>query len=100
MLTSQFSPDGTTLTISPQGRFDFKLHREFRDAYTKVFSSPCRYVINLSGTDYLDSSALGMLLLLRVYAGGDQSDIHIVNCKPDVLTILRIANFHQLFKLA
>lgn len=99
MLSSQLSPDGTTLTISPDGRFDFKMHREFRNAYASAAGAR-HYVINLSRTDYLDSSALGMLLLLREHAGGDRADIRILNCKPDVYTVFQIANFHKLFTLA
>jgi len=99
MLSSQLSPDGTTLTISPDGRFDFKVHGEFRHAYVNAAGAQ-HYVINLSRTDYLDSSALGMLLLLREHAGGDHADIRILNCKPDVYTIFQIANFHKLFTLA
>lgn len=98
MLTSQLSTDGATLTITPGGRFDFKIHRAFRNAYAEAISAR-HYVINLGQTDYLDSSALGMLLLLREHAGGDQSDIRILNCKPDVQQIFKVANFQKLFKL-
>jgi len=41
-----------------------------------------------------------MLLLLREHAGGDQSDIRILNCTPDVQKIFKVANFQKLFKLA
>jgi anti-anti-sigma factor len=99
MLTAHLSPDGTTLTITPGGRFDFTIHREFRQAYAAQ-TGPRYYVINLGQTDYLDSSALGMLLLLREYAGGDQADIRILNCKPEVRAIFEVANFQKLFALA
>lgn len=99
MLTSELSTDGATLTITPGGRFDFRTHREFRNAYVQTAGAR-HYVINLAFTDYLDSSALGMLLLLREHAGGDQSDIRILNCKPDVQNIFKVANFQKLFTLA
>jgi HptB-dependent secretion and biofilm anti anti-sigma factor len=99
MLASHLSPDGTTLTITPDGCFDFRILREFRHAYANTISAR-HYVINLGQTDYLDSSALGMLLLLREYAGGDRSDIRILNCKPEVRTIFEVANFQKLFTLA
>ncbi len=53
----------------------------------------------MSETTYLDSSALGMLLLLRDHAGGDDSAIEIVNCSADVKKILTISNFEQLFDI-
>ena len=43
--------------------------------------------------------ALGMLLLLRDHAGGDGSNIRIINCNPDVKKILAISNFEQLFNI-
>lgn len=62
--------------------------------------SPQRYVVNLQGTTYMDSSALGMLLLLRDHAGGDEADIRLLNCSPDVRKILSVSNFEQLFVIA
>ncbi|AYC32530.1 anti-sigma factor antagonist [Pseudomonas cavernae] len=99
-ITSHPSADGQELTISIQGRFDFGAHQEFRDAYERVNLSPKRYVVDLEGTTYLDSSALGMLLLLRDHAGGDHAQISLVNCNPNVRKILAISNFEQLFKIA
>jgi anti-anti-sigma factor len=55
--------------------------------------------VDLSDTTYLDSSALGMLLLLRDYAGGDSARIVIENCNNDVRRILSISNFEQLFNI-
>jgi len=87
------------LTIKIQGRFDFSAHQEFRDAYEKVSDEPKAYIVDMKETTYLDSSALGMLLLLRDHAGGDNSHIEIVNCNPDVKKILTISNFEQLFTI-
>lgn len=99
-ITSQPSSDGQELTIRIQGRFDFGAHQEFRDAYERINLSPARYVVDLKGTTYLDSSALGMLLLLRDHAGGDHAQISLLNCNPDVRKILAISNFEQLFRIA
>ena len=87
------------LTIKIQGRFDFSAHQEFRDAYEKCNAKPESYTVDMSETTYLDSSALGMLLLLRDHAGGDSSEIEIVNCNSDVKKILTISNFEQLFAI-
>lgn len=50
-------------------------------------------------TDYLDSSALGMLLVLRDRVANDHESIIIQGAKPEVKKILQIANFDKLFKL-
>lgn len=91
--------DGQELVISIEGRFDFSAHQEFRDSYERVAMEPNSYVVDLNRTTYLDSSALGMLLLLRDHAGGDSAEIKIVNCNQDVKKILTISNFEQLFKI-
>ena len=98
-ITALPSSDGQELTIHIQGRFDFSAHQEFRDAYERVSATPKRYVVDLKGATYLDSSALGMLLLLREHVGGDESDIRVVNSSPDVRKILGISNFDKLFDI-
>lgn len=97
-VTSELSPDGQQLTILISGRFDFASHQDFREAY-ECMGSEQRYVVDLRGTNYLDSSALGMLLLLRDHAGGDHSRIRLVNCSQDVIKILTISNFTKLFEV-
>lgn len=98
-ITSNVTDGGDQLTIHIQGRFDFSAHQEFRNAYEAVDKSPAAYCVDMNETTYLDSSALGMLLLLRDHAGGDTSKIEIVNCSPDVKKILTISNFEQLFTI-
>ena len=87
------------LIIKIQGRFDFSVHQDFRNAYEGPSEKPTSFLIDMSGTSYLDSSALGMLLLLRDFAGGDSADISISNASADVRKILTISNFEQLFKI-
>ena len=99
-ISTQLSADGQELTIAIQGRFDFGAHQAFRDAYERVDGTPTRYQVDLQGTTYLDSSALGMLLLLRDHAGGDHAQIRLLNCNGDVRKILAISNFEQLFQIA
>ena len=93
------SHDGQTLIISIEGRFDFSTHQAFRDAYEHGGKDIRGYIVDLSEATYLDSSALGMLLLLRDYAGGDDASIVIENCNNDVRKILTISNFEQLFTI-
>lgn len=88
--------------ISIKGRFNFEMHSQFRSAYQEDASAEKRsrrFVIDLSGTEYIDSSALGMLLLLREEAGTNESDIEIVNARPEIKKILETANFQRLFKI-
>jgi anti-anti-sigma factor len=92
------SEDGRLLTISIKGRFDFAKHQDFREAYERQRLESV--VIDLKEATYLDSSALGMLLLLRDHAGGDDADIRLVNSSMDVRKILAISNFDKLFDIS
>jgi len=87
------------LIIKIQGRFDFSVHQDFKTAYESTDKKSPSYQIDMSGTSYLDSSALGMLLLLRDYAGGDAASISISNASADIRKILTISNFEQLFNI-
>jgi HptB-dependent secretion and biofilm anti anti-sigma factor len=98
-ITCELSGDGEELVIRVSGRFDYGAHQDFRSAYEYLPTPPRRYRIDLGETSYVDSSALGMLLLLRDHAGGDSADVAIVNCSRDVRKILAISNFEQLFAI-
>jgi anti-anti-sigma factor len=92
--------DSGVLTIKINGRFDFGVHNDFREA-TKLVESGVKLIeVDLGGTDYLDSSALGMLLVLRDRMAGDKSAIRIKNARAEVKKILEIANFDKLFTLS
>lgn len=99
-INSTVSDDGKSVKIAVSGKFDFQLYDEFRSAYVDTQGSGIRYTVDLSGTDYLDSSALGMLLLLREHAGGEGAKIDITNSSPDVKKILDVANFGKLFNIS
>ena len=99
-VVTEVSPDGHKLTISVRGRFDFGRHQEFREAYERLNRKPDSIVVDLKDATYLDSSALGMLLLLRDHAGGESAAISLINCSPDVRKILTISNFEQLFRIS
>ncbi len=99
-IKSQLDSNLQKLIIAINGRFDFSAHKDFRDAYEDLEEKPSSYRIDMTEAQYIDSSALGMLLLLRDHAGGDSADVEIVNCNADVKKILTISNFDQLFTIA
>ena len=89
-------------TISIKGRFNFEMHTLFRTTYHEETADKIRsrrFIVDLAGTEYIDSSALGMLLMLREAAGTNEADIEIVNSRPEIRKILETANFQRLFKI-
>ena len=88
-----------TLEIKISGRFDFGIHQDFRKATEQTSSDVNNAVVDMGNVDYLDSSALGMLLVLRDKVGKSKGAVRIINPKPEVRKILEIANFDKLFNV-
>ena len=92
--------DNHEVNIVIKGRFDFSMNSDFR----KILSDPdClggKYIIDMGAVEDLDSSALGMLLLLREKAGGDSANVKISRCRPDIIEMLKMANFQTMFNIA
>lgn len=97
-IRTNLSEDGKELNIVIDGRFDFSLHADFRNAYRDL-PQGTSYRIDLGRTTFMDSSAMGMLLLLREYAGDKQADIHLINCSPEVRKVLAISNLDKMFQM-
>jgi anti-anti-sigma factor len=87
--------------IQLAGRFDFNSHRAFRDAYEPALgvSEVREYEIDFGQVEYLDSSALGMLLMLKEKAQASAKTVALVNCRGTVKQVLEIANFGKLFTM-
>lgn len=97
-ISTKKSDDGNEFTISIDGRFDFGLQKDFRKCYEEIKAK--KIVVDMGNTEYMDSSALGMLLMMREHVGGTSSHIELKNCSQDIKTILSVANFQSLFKIA
>lgn len=93
------SLDAGTLTIKVSGRFDFGVHQEFRKATDQANNEVTSIIVDMISVDYVDSSALGMLLVLRDKVSESKSTVQIKNTKAEVKKILQIANFDKLFTL-
>lgn len=87
------------LTLQLGDRFDFSIHRDFHEACLRSGAAARSYVIDLGEVTSMDSSALGMLLLLREHAGADRAEIRIVNADSELRSTLRVAGFDKLFVL-
>lgn len=96
------SVSGNKAEIKLAGRFDFNEHRIFKSTYD-VFLQQAGVTtldINLAGVEYLDSSALGMLMLLRERAMACGKTVMLSRASSAVAQILDIANFGKLFTIA
>ncbi|MCE5182766.1 MAG: STAS domain-containing protein [Betaproteobacteria bacterium] len=84
------------------GRFDFSTHRDFKNAYGGALQTKGLkdVVVDLTQVEYMDSSALGMLLLLREKANMANIDVSLRSCGGFVQQILEVANFQNLFTIS
>ena len=90
--------DGMTVHINISGRFDYRLSRQFRKAYRQIPDHDgITFHVDLRNTSYIDSSALGMMLLLREYAKCKGGSVIIDSPSEQIDKILKVANFEQLF---
>jgi anti-anti-sigma factor len=88
--------------IALKGRFDFSAFRPFRELYEPVLGNAAVAVIEVDfqKVDYLDSAALGMLLLLREKAEKADKKVLLTNCQGTVLQLFEVANFGRLFEMS
>lgn len=92
---------GSVAKIHMKGRFDFNVHRSFKDAYDPLLhqNGVSSLEIDLGEVEYLDSSALGMLLLVRERAEAQGKPVVLSHPNSTVAQILDIANFRKLFTI-
>lgn len=91
--------NGDVVTITIDGIFDVSVYELFKEACAANLSDTAQFVIDMDKTTYMDSSALGMLLLLREKTQGDKDRVKLINVDENVLSILEVAQFQQLFNI-
>ena len=94
--------NGNRPVLELVGRFEFNTHHEFRTAVDSLWIDPdlVAVTIDFSEVDYLDSSALGMLLMLRDKMGSTKKEVILSGVHGNVKQVLDIANFGKLFRIA
>jgi anti-anti-sigma regulatory factor len=86
----------TDLTISVAGHFDMELFNSFKATY--VDKPAKNHIIDMSATDNLDPSALGLLISMRKTLGKD-TKISIVNCCAAIKEMFLMAKFDKKFNI-
>jgi anti-anti-sigma factor len=99
MSNAQARDSGSVEVLKLSGRFDFQFFQEFRRLCQPVLENNDIYTIeiDMDEVDYIDSSALGMLLQLREKAVDKK--IVLSHCPDTIRQVLEIANFNTLFEL-
>ncbi|MFZ2620678.1 MAG: STAS domain-containing protein [Alphaproteobacteria bacterium] len=81
--------------------FDFESHKDFKTHIHEVMEKkPARITLNFDNVEYLDSSALGMLMLAKHEAETRNCQIAITNLhEGHPKKVLELMKFHQLFTI-
>jgi anti-sigma B factor antagonist len=92
---------GNAVIVSVNGEIDLHNSAELRTALLRSLAPkpPKKFVLNLSGVPYMDSSAVAVLveLLQKVRPGGGQ--VFLAGLQPRVKGLLEIARLDTIFIL-
>jgi anti-anti-sigma factor len=91
---------GNLLEIGISGRFDFSILQDFRNAYTLDITQPIeKIIIDLTRSEHMDSSGMGLLLTLKKELKMDSGCIELQNCRPHIRDALLAARLDHFFKV-
>lgn len=99
-ISPHYRNDGTVLVIDIGEKFDFGKVEDFRNAYDNLPQEVTQIVVDLAKTEYMDSSALGMLLNMQKALTGRSIKYSIENTRPAVARILSISRFDKKFDIS
>ncbi len=93
-------PASPNLQITLNGQFTFNDHGAFREVLRYVENPEfSQFTVDLSSVSFVDSAALGMLLLARDMATKHQKTISLKGASGQVKKTLDIAKFNTLFTM-
>lgn len=88
-----------TKVIRLPAQFTYSYHKEFMEACNSLLTGEnSRLELDFSRVEYLDSSALGMLVLFHKKTQGKNKKIIIKGAKGVAQDVLTIANMQKLFE--
>lgn len=89
------------ISIKLPERFDFSYHKEFYNKTTQVLADTTTkdVEVDFAHVDYLDSSALGMLVMLQKKCAEVSKKVVVVNASGLAAEILKIANMEKIVEI-
>jgi anti-anti-sigma regulatory factor len=99
-IKSNYNATTSQYTITVGESFAFDSYAAFRTAYEALPSSATSVDIDFQHAKTIDSSALGMILLMRDKIEHQISKIELKNPQPAVLEIFRLTNLHTIFEIS
>jgi len=93
------SEQAKSAIIGISGSFAFHLQNGFRKAYEGLSEEVELLTLDLGGVEYMDSSGLGMLLVMKKYLDEVKVNYEITNSRDQTLDLLKMTHFNHFFKI-
>ena len=98
-VTTRYIEGSKEARIKVEGEFNFDLVMDLRDAYLDPDLTPYKITVDLTECTYMDSAALGAMLIMKSHLGKADGDIVIQVVDPYVLKVLEAAHFEIKFTI-
>lgn len=97
-IESSLTDNDMSMVIAVKGRFDFSVANDFRNCYR---NDPVKnqYIIDLKDTNFMDSAAVGMILLLHEFTE-NKSHIRLQNCNTAIKKIVVLSHIDRFVEIA
>ena len=102
-MTVKLSIVGEKMIVAIEGKFEFSAHAEFRKVVDSglAMARVSAVEVDLEKSEYMDSAALGMLLVLRDKASAaSKGTVTLRGSGSSVREVLEVANFGRMFTIA
>jgi anti-anti-sigma factor len=97
-ISSSIQEDGSNKLITVTESFDATCYIDFKAAFEPI-AGAITYVVDMSGIKFMDSSGLGLLIMLREHAARTDSTIVLKQPSPIALKNLEKSFFHEIFDI-
>lgn len=88
-------------TLQLEGNFTYNQRRAFQEAVKKAWQQNAQHImIDLSQVAFVDSAALGLLMVTHRQLSADKRKLSLVHPQPTVKQIIELANLHQIIPIA
>ncbi|KUJ72178.1 STAS domain-containing protein [Thiomicrospira sp. WB1] len=90
---------GGEVRLQVKGHFDIGCYDHFNQVISDYLDTAVAIIIDFSQADHLDSSALGMLLLLREKVSDRSVSVALENVNTTLYRVFKVSKFDQLFAI-
>ncbi|RAU20586.1 hypothetical protein CU669_17760 [Paramagnetospirillum kuznetsovii] len=95
-----FNSEGNGLVVLVEGRMTHADYKGFRDILARINQDkPATVKFDLSKVSFVDSSALGMLLIVRDAAVEAQRQVILKGAAGQVETLIQVGKLHKYFAI-